>query len=188
KMILTGGDDGAQLWDAETGKFLCRLDQSGKVWSVAFGPSDQLALTTRNDGSAQLWDTKTGKRHGSPMTHRGAVFSGVFSPDGQLILTVSADHTARLWDIGTGRTVGPVLTHEDQVSCAAFSPDGGKFATGSQDRTACIWNTPLPVQGERPQVMLWTQVLTGMELDSNGVVRPLDAVSWQKYRQQFQSS
>jgi WD40 repeat protein/serine/threonine protein kinase len=182
-MILTGGDSGAQLWDGRTGRLLdSELSQTGKVWAVAFSPDDSLALTCSGDGVAQLWNTQTRNYYGPPLTHNGSVFAGDFSPDGHLILTASADHTVRLWDVGTCRQVGPIISHDNRVSCAAFSRDGKKFATGSEDQTACIWPTPIEADGDSTHVMLWAQMLTGMELESNGVLQPLEFSKWQELR------
>jgi hypothetical protein len=36
------------------------------------------------------------------------------------------------------------------------------------------------VDGEPEHLVLWTQVITGMELDNQGAVRILDAGAWQE--------
>jgi tetratricopeptide (TPR) repeat protein len=45
---------------------------------------------------------------------------------------------------------------------------------------------PTPLEGEVDRIVLWTQVMTGMELDDNGVVRVLDAETWQDRRQRLE--
>ena len=55
---------------------------------------------------------------------------------------------------------------------------GGPF-----DRTAKCWELPVALEGEVNQIVLWIQVLTGMELDGDGLFRDLDAATWHKRRQ-----
>ncbi len=57
---------------------------------------------------------------------------------------------------------------------------------GSQDKTARLWRVPRRIRGDPEQVLLWTQVITGLELDEHGLVRFLDTVTWQKRRQRLQ--
>ena len=109
-----------------------------------------------------------------------------FSPDGKTVLTASLDKTARLWEAATGQPLGPPLQHQGPVRHVAFSPDGQTVLTGSDDKTARLWQLPVPVQGEVERVVLWTQVITGMELDRDDVIRILDATTWQQRRQRLQ--
>ena len=51
--------------------------------------------------------------------------------------------------------------------------------------TARLWTPPAPVEGEVERMVLWTQVLTGLELDADGVARVLDAATWQKRRRRL---
>ena len=50
---------------------------------------------------------------------------------------------------------------------------------------ARLWQIPSPVQGDPEQVLVWTQVITGLELDEYGFVRVLDAATWQQRRQRL---
>ena len=50
---------------------------------------------------------------------------------------------------------------------------------------ARLWDLP-QVRGDPEQIMLWTQVLTGQEMDEHGVVRVLDAATWQQRLQRLQ--
>jgi hypothetical protein len=53
--------------------------------------------------------------------------------------------------------------------------------TGSWKK-AQLWQPPAPVEGDVAQVALWTQVLTGLELDADGAARVLDADTWHERR------
>jgi hypothetical protein len=42
------------------------------------------------------------------------------------------------------------------------------------------------VDGEPDLIRLWTQVITGMELDDEGVIRLLDASAWHERRRRLE--
>jgi WD40 repeat protein len=109
-----------------------------------------------------------------------------FSPDGKTVLTGSVDKTARLWEAATGKPIGPLLQHQATVGAVAFSPDGKTVLTGCFDNTARLWRVSRKIRGDPEQVLLWTQVITNLELDEHGLVRALDATTWQKRRQRLQ--
>jgi WD40 repeat protein len=108
-----------------------------------------------------------------------------FSPDSKTFATASSDGTARLWDGTTAKPLGPPLPHPSAVRAVAFSPDGRTVLTGSVDGRARLWATPAPVAGDVEQIVLWTQVLAGMELDPAGVACVLDAQTWHQRRQRL---
>ena len=109
-----------------------------------------------------------------------------FSPNGQTVATASADGTARLWATTTAKPLGMALRHQGPVRSVAFSPDGQTILTGSYDGTGRLWHLPVPVTGDIQRIGLWLQVLSGMELDSDGMVHVLDAPTWHQRRQGLQ--
>ena len=60
----------------------------------------------------------------------------------------------------------------------ALSEDGKTALTGS-GFTAWLWKVPQPIRGDPERIMLWTQVITGLEVDDLTAVRVLDAATWQ---------
>src|SRR5262249_47527348 len=137
-------------------------------------------------GEARVWDLDTGEPKGPAFLHRGVVGAVAFSPDGRTALTGSHDKTAQLWDVETGEPLGPALGHQGEVRAVAFSPDGRTALTGSHDKTARLWDVPPSLQGEAKQLLLWTQVLTGMELDERGRPRELSLQAWCERRRELQ--
>ena len=113
---------------------------------------------------------------GRSTTQQQSVLVAVaFSPDGKTVLTGSGDKMARLWESATGKPLGPPLQHDKGVTAVAISPDGKTVLTASQDKTARLWRAPRPVDGDPERILLWVQVITGLELDEYGGTRGLDA-------------
>ena len=109
-----------------------------------------------------------------------------FSPDGRRIVTAGWDNLAKVWDAESGQGLLTLKGHTDRVYSVGFSPDGRRIVTGSFDKTARLWKIPQPVRGDPERILLWAQVITGLELDEHGVVRALDADTWQQRRQRLQ--
>src|SRR5262249_29786566 len=81
----------------------------------------------------------------------------------------------------TGKRVGPdYKLYEDfrgeDYKGIVFSPDGRSAATCGQ-----IWDRA-PLQCDVSLIVLWTKVLTQLELDDNESVRRLDEGSWDERR------
>ena len=198
KFIATGSKDRtAWLWGAKTGPPIpLFVSQQQEICAVAFSPDSQTIVTGDAGGGVRLFEAETGKPASDQHLQRGAIIWAVaFSPDGRMVLTGSGDGyqmrgEARLWDVPpvkspgspvpTVKPLGPPLPHHDLVFAVAFNPTGEYILTGSRDRTARLWRIPTPVEGDVERVVLWTQVITGLELDSEGAVRVLDAQTWRQ--------
>ncbi len=141
--IVTGGRDGARLWDARTGQEVgapmeCARDAAG----VALSPDGLLVLTNGPHPGAHLWDAATGRPVDRGFAHPGLVWGVAISPDGRHVLTGGIDRTARLWDAATGEAIGEPLVHPQPVGAVSFSGDGRLMATGGWDGTVRLWESP----------------------------------------------
>jgi WD40 repeat protein len=194
KVIATACEDGkARLWDAATSQLLAALPNA-PLWSgvggtaiacVAFGWDSRMLVTGGYDWKARLWDVNTGKPVGAPLSHQGVVYGVAFSADGKTLATASADQTARLWDTATGKPVGPPMRHAGRLHGVAFAADGKSVLTACEDGTVQRWQIPAPVPGDVDRVVLWSQVITALELDSNGGLRALEAAAWRERRRRL---
>jgi WD40 repeat protein/tetratricopeptide (TPR) repeat protein/predicted Ser/Thr protein kinase len=187
RTVLTGGGDNtARLWDAATGKPTgLLLQHQFWVWAVAFSPDGKTIITGSADRTARLWETATGKPIGPPLQHQDWVMTVAFSQDGQIALTGSNDKTARLWETATGRPIGPALQYQGSVFGLALNPDGKTVLTGSNDTTARLWRVPREIEGDPERILLWAQLVTGVEYES---MRALDTHSWERLRRQLHES
>ncbi len=161
-----------------------RVAEAG-FFAAAFSPDSKTIATAGEDEIAHLWDATTGAAIGQPMRHQGKVWAVAFSPDGKMLLTGSVDGTVRLWDAATGKPIGTPLQHPGRVRAVVFSPDGKRIATACGDNTARLWELPAPVQGDRERIELWAQVVSGMKLDSDGVIQVLDGDTWGQLHQRL---
>jgi WD40 repeat protein len=154
------------------------------ITALAASPDGRAFLTGCDDGTVQLWDLAARRPVGPVFRHEGAITALAFSSDGRRVLIGSRDQTVRLWDAATRRFIGPALRHPGVVETVAFAPDDRTFLTAGGE-TRRLWTVPSPVQGDRKRLALWSQVLTGLELDHNGVVQLLNAPTWQERRQRL---
>jgi WD40 repeat protein/tetratricopeptide (TPR) repeat protein/tRNA A-37 threonylcarbamoyl transferase component Bud32 len=209
RTLATAGDDRTVgLWDVASGKPRgTALAHNGPVRALVFSADSGRLLTGSDDRTAQLWNVATGKRIGAALTHRAPVRAVAISPDGTLLLTGSDDQTAQLWEAATGRPLEEPLAHQGPVGTVAFGGDGRTILTRSTQTnsvtrrrvgdawetsvgldwksTGRVWALTAPVEDDPKAVMLWTQVLTGLELDADGQVRPLNAPVWQERRKRL---
>jgi WD40 repeat protein len=78
------------------------------------------------------------------------------------------------------------MQHQGTDISVAFSPDGKTVLTGSADKPARVWHAPRPIEGDPERIILWAQVITGLELDEYGATRGLHAPTWEQRRQRLQ--
>jgi WD40 repeat protein len=184
---VASGTNTVRVWDTSRRTFVTLPTLHGnRVVALSFSRDGRFLLTGSTDRTARLWDAATGNPVGSPLSHPEAVWAVAFNRDGSTLVTGSQDGGVRLWDAATGTLLGPPLWHEDVVWAVACHPEDNTVLTGSDDGTARLWPIPSPVNGQTARIVLWTQVMTAMELDDNGVVRPLDVPTWQERHQRLE--
>jgi serine/threonine protein kinase/WD40 repeat protein len=198
KAVLTGGGDvgdftgEARLWSVATGKELSPpMCHQGLVTAVAFRPGGKGLLTvTKNPrleaGEVWLWSPTSGEPLGPPLPHRDLIRAVAFTSDGRAFLTGSDAGTARLWSAATKKQIGPALRHQDPVIAVRISPDGKTMFTMTNHKTVTLWPVPVPVAGGPERITLAVQILTGKELDDDGIVRVLDAKTLQDRRRRLE--
>jgi len=106
KLIVTGSEVEAGVWNANTGKKLQRYPTDPEkycaVYAVAFDSKSQHVLMGLLDGSILLWDVAARKKLGTFKGHSQCISTVVFSSDGHLALSSSRDQSVVLWDLVKG--------------------------------------------------------------------------------------
>jgi WD40 repeat protein len=158
-----------------------------EVVAVAFCPGGKRFFTASRDMGVRIWNTATGQPVGKPLTLARALTSMALSPDGRTILLGSSDGTAQLFDLATALPLGVPFSHGRAVRAVALSPDGRTALTTSEDFTARLWGVPVPIEGDLDRILVWVQVITGLELKADGMVSVLDGPTWQQRRQRLEA-
>jgi WD40 repeat protein/tetratricopeptide (TPR) repeat protein len=184
RRVLTGSHDmTARLWDATTGEPLTPpLRHSGEVLAVAISPDGRKGLTASADATAQLWDLGTGRRFGPPMPNAAPVTSAVFSRDGARVLIAGDSGEARVWDAATATPLGPPLRHGTPLVAARFDDDDRGVRTLGRDGLQRLWPAVPPLAGSPERLILWAQVVSVAELDSDKAVSVLEQPAWLERR------
>jgi hypothetical protein len=139
--------------------------------------------TDSADRTARLWDVATGEPVTPPLVHPRALFSVALSPDRKLILTGCDGGRTQLWDAATGKAIGPSLALGRN---AGFAPDGATYLASNGATTVCGLKVPARLEGDTERLVLWAQVLTGLEMDAKGTIGVLDGVKWNERRQRLE--
>jgi WD40 repeat protein len=156
RILSTGLDKVARIWDAQTGQQLGALvGHTDWVTRAAFSPDGKNAFTVGHDRTLRVWDVETGKNR-LVIEHPAAIWGLAVTPDGRHVLTGTGgsltsslavlkiaqgtDHALRVWDTATGKLVREMKGHTHTVYTIDVSPDGRLAVTGGWDGTMRLWD------------------------------------------------
>jgi WD40 repeat protein len=154
KLVATGNDQMAILWDGTTGKPIRPVNRSAapttsslKVYQVAFSTDGRTLMTVNaveeikgefRPPVLRFWDTESGKLIRSiERLHNGDPPSIVVSPARNKILSIGGDGHAKVWDFDSGK-----LLHDFRLDKNLFrgtSPFKGRFS--SDNRQVALWGS-----------------------------------------------
>jgi WD40 repeat protein/serine/threonine protein kinase len=127
-------DCGVRVWDADTGKEVCRFTgHTGPVYEVEVFPDGRRAVSRGLDGLI-LWDTESGReigRLGNATRARAGVRNLVLFPDGRQALLALANGDVVIWDVDGDREAFRLTEGIRHSSALALSADGRRAVTTS---------------------------------------------------------
>jgi RNA polymerase sigma factor (sigma-70 family) len=199
KLVSTGADHLARLWDTDSGKqirtFREEADRGNAyapsrwVHSVALSPDGKLLATGEfSPGwpahTIRLWDVETGKEIRKIEGHKGGIVSLAFSPDSKTLASGSADKTVRLWQAATGEELREFTNHLGPVPFVAFDKDGTTIISAG-DKIARHWETATGKElhtftGHENDIQAASLSADGKNLatgDSGGIIRIWDVTT-----------
>lgn len=150
KTLAVGNrNDVTQIFNAETGELLHRLDKR-MTQRIAISPDDQTLAAGYVEGNVALWDVKTGKLlHEAPSTCQ-EVYSVAWSPKGDVLATSGRDGKIVLWEPKKLRKLKE-LDAAFWVIQVCFTADGARLLSSSSsdhsakgDRKITVWGLDAP--------------------------------------------
>jgi WD40 repeat protein len=134
-----------QVWDRDTDKLVCEINEDSVVTFVALSPDGAMVLHNSHAGSTKIWRTATRE-----LLH---VFDGgvraAFSVDGKRVAVAKHLKDGKnslaqvdIYETGEFALMAslPMPTVKSSILCLAFSNDGSKLAAGSWDKQMLIWS------------------------------------------------
>ena len=97
-----------------TGRCRKILQESDRVWTIAFSSKGTTLGSCTDDQVAKLWDVATGQILKIFQGHGAEVESVTISPGDRTLATVGKDQSVRLWDIETGECL-KILTGNSNI-------------------------------------------------------------------------
>ncbi|KAI9011035.1 WD40-repeat-containing domain protein [Gaertneriomyces semiglobifer] len=131
RMLATGCNRVAYVWDAQTGAKISTLTDSDLspttdlyIRSVCFSPDGHFLATGAEDRIIRIWDIQRRKVVLALKGHEQDIYSLDWSRDGRVIVSGSGDRSVKVWDAGNGKCLMSVLGDDG----------GGKSGEGRESR------------------------------------------------------
>lgn len=149
RLATACGNGVAQLWDAETGSEIAKVEDRREIRGITFSPcGDFIAGGWENE--IRLW-----RAEGFDLLHtmpqpKGSQkpYALTFSPCSKYLASGTwwwwqeglEKMAIRLWEVATGENITTFWGHTSDIQSLAFSPDSTLLASGSHDGTILLWD------------------------------------------------
>jgi general transcriptional corepressor TUP1 len=144
RLLATGGNHEARVYEVETGKLLSTFGVSAEngdnyVRSVLISPDGTKLVAALESRIVVIWDISTQKVIHELSGHEQDIYAIDYSSDGHYIVSCSGDHTVRMWDAEQGEARW-IETVEDGLTSVATSSITCYIAAGCLDKRVHIWD------------------------------------------------
>lgn len=136
-MIITGGGEGAKIWD-ETGNLIVPLEHPG-MKCMAVNMTEAALYTADKDGTIKWWTQASGNGDFEG-TQGSAINVMVSTPDGKRLIAGGANGTIKVWNTDSKKIEKEIAdAHKGGVNAIVTSPDGKSVVTAGADKAVKIW-------------------------------------------------
>ncbi len=141
RWIVSGGELGAFLWDAQTGELIRHFQNDGGLIISLDISSDSKSLLTGSSSVVTLWDLESGEKIRELARHPDGfgVQDVDLSPNNQMT-AIASDQSALVFDVQTGELIHELKGDHNSVSVVEFSPDNKKLLTSDREEQAHLWD------------------------------------------------
>jgi WD40 repeat protein len=140
RILTTGGDGTARLWDLATGEQISIMAGQGPgIEDARFSSDGRELATSGGEGGTRLWSTGNGRLIATLDENHEAVNSSDFSADGRFVLTGDETGTLRLWDRATGKLLSRFHLHSASCQTCGFLGRGDRIFSQSIEGRLWTW-------------------------------------------------
>lgn len=135
RLLTTGHDQTARIWDVESGQLLQTLTgHTARVYEGTWSPDGERCATASLDGTAIVWSTRDGRRLATFRDHQKEILSIDWSPNGKWIASGGLDEVIRVWtpDGRPYKTFSASV--QGGVGAIRFAPDSNRLLATHEDR------------------------------------------------------
>lgn len=141
KLIISGGTDTVQIWDAETGRRIkkLKLPKHSSAISVASHVYRRVLVAGTEYKGIKIWNLETGKLMHT-LDHPGRLFSISLSEDGKTMVSGGSDGVLRLWNPTHGGMKSLPFLHGHTGEVSATAVYSNLLIASADQETVRIWN------------------------------------------------
>jgi len=140
RRLATCGHNGDfQLWDAETGRELFKLEEGDMLYTLAFSPDEKQIAACGMDDDILIVDAATGEELRRLSGHAQGANTVAFSSDGKRLVSAGRDGVLKIWEAETGLELLSFEANERTCYSAEFSPDCRRLVT-SEIEVLRLWD------------------------------------------------
>lgn len=141
RIISTGMDNTARIWDIEEGVMIGQASRTGLVNQIIVSAEGKEAMLVVSGDTAHVLNLEKMDKRDCVEQYTGRVKCVAYCGRDKKVVTGCEDGHVRIWDSESGESIGhPLECHERMVHCVAVSPDGKRIVSASYDSTVRVWD------------------------------------------------